>query len=76
MPHVLAEGQSPVLADCAVSIQGRVHETYAGGDHVIVIARVDALIVRPDLEPLVFHGGGYRRLGESTPQRPALRVVS
>ncbi|MCW2529944.1 MAG: flavin reductase FMN-binding protein [Pseudonocardiales bacterium] len=76
VPHVLEEGKSPIIADCAVAIQGRVHETHVGGDHVIVIARVDAVIVRPDLEPLVFHGGGYRPLGKTTPHRPALRVVT
>jgi flavin reductase (DIM6/NTAB) family NADH-FMN oxidoreductase RutF len=75
VPHILEPGLSPVIADCVVSVQGRVHETFASGDHVVVIVSVDDLIVRPELEPLVFHGGTYRLLAETTPHRPALRVV-
>ncbi|MCZ0983626.1 flavin reductase family protein [Streptomyces diastatochromogenes] len=36
--------------------------TYDGGDHTIHVGRVLALDALPDREPLVFHGGRFRRL--------------
>ena len=47
-------------------LECRVTQTYAGGDHMIVVGRVESLsIARPDEPPLLFYAGRYRTLGEA-----------
>lgn len=54
---------SLVIKDTLAALECRVDGTVHAGDHVIVLGRVEALHQGPhDAEPLVFHGGGYRRL--------------
>jgi 3-hydroxy-9,10-secoandrosta-1,3,5(10)-triene-9,17-dione monooxygenase reductase component len=72
----------PNILDCAAVLDCRVHQIYPGGDHVIVVGEVLAYGTRPELEPLVFHGGNYRPLGDRTADllagargRGQLRVV-
>jgi flavin reductase (DIM6/NTAB) family NADH-FMN oxidoreductase RutF len=72
----------PNILDCAAVVDCRMHQMYPGGDHVIVVGEVLGYMSRPELEPLVFHGGNYRRLGDRTSDlfvgastRGQLRVV-
>jgi 3-hydroxy-9,10-secoandrosta-1,3,5(10)-triene-9,17-dione monooxygenase reductase component len=59
--HVEASG-APVLDDALAWVDCRVHAEYDGGDHTIFIGEVLAAGAR-DGEPLLYHCGGYRRLG-------------
>lgn len=43
-------------------IECGVHEVVTAGDHGIVLLRVDALTMAPDVEPLVFHASAFRQL--------------
>jgi len=43
-------------------IECTVHEVVTAGDHDIVLLRVDALTMTPDVEPLIFHGSSFRQL--------------
>jgi flavin reductase (DIM6/NTAB) family NADH-FMN oxidoreductase RutF len=72
----------PNILDCAAVVDCRMHQLHPGGDHVIVVGEVLGYRSRPELEPLVFHRGNYRRLGDRTADlspgtrtRGQLRVV-
>jgi len=47
----------PVLADCAATVECVVHETFAGGDHDILIGRPVRISVDPAAAPLVHTRG-------------------
>lgn len=52
-----------VIGDALAALECRVAGTVPAGDHVIVLGEVETLHQGPpDAEPLVFYGGGYRRL--------------
>ena len=51
----------PVLDGSAAWLVCEVHDLLRGGDHTIVVGRVRAQD-RTQREPLVWHGGAYRRL--------------
>jgi 3-hydroxy-9,10-secoandrosta-1,3,5(10)-triene-9,17-dione monooxygenase reductase component len=53
----------PLLDGCSARFQCRTTYQYEGGDHIILVGEVLAFD-RFDSSPLVFHGGGYRRLLE------------
>jgi len=66
----------PVLVDAAASFDCRLQQSHLAGDHLIVLGEVAALVHRPHLEPLVFHGGTYKALErQPTPQVAQMRVV-
>jgi flavin reductase (DIM6/NTAB) family NADH-FMN oxidoreductase RutF len=67
----------PVLLDAAASFDCRVHRIVDAGDHVVVLGEVLALRHRPELAPLVFHGGNYASLATEPPaaERARLRAV-
>jgi len=50
----------PVLDGVVAWVAGPVTELVAGGDHVIAIVEAEA-VGAPGGEPLLFHGGAYRR---------------
>ena len=52
---------APVLDGSAAWLVCDVHDLLSGGDHTIVVGRVLAQ-GRTEHEPLVWHGGAYRRL--------------
>lgn len=56
------EKGSPVLDDALAWLTCDVHDTVPGGDHTIVLGAVTGIDVGTG-EPLVRHGGRYRRLG-------------
>ncbi|WP_442967294.1 flavin reductase family protein [Pseudomonas sp. WJP1] len=51
----------PLLDGCSARFQCKTTYQYEGGDHIILVGEVLAFD-RFDKAPLVFHGGGYRRL--------------
>ncbi|MGY2188885.1 p-hydroxyphenylacetate 3-hydroxylase, reductase component [compost metagenome] len=53
----------PLLEGCSARFECRTTYQYEGGDHIILVGEVLAFD-RFDSSPLVFHGGGYRRLLE------------
>jgi flavin reductase len=55
----------PILDGVAGHLDCTLVASHDAGDHVIFIGEVQALDVTPDVQPLLFHGGGYRLLQES-----------
>jgi flavin reductase len=53
---------SPILADVAASMDCRLYSAQEAGDHHILVGEVLDLEVDGALEPLLFHGGRYRRV--------------
>ena len=62
VPHRLAANGCAILGDALAVIEGRVVANYDGGDHVIVMGRVEAMVRDFDKRPLVYFGGGYAQL--------------
>ena len=55
---------SPILDGVLGWAECRVEERYAGGDHTIIVGRVESIAIeRPSVDPLVYFAGGYRGLG-------------
>jgi flavin reductase (DIM6/NTAB) family NADH-FMN oxidoreductase RutF len=52
---------APVLEDVLASLECRVVQTAAGGDHTIFMGEVEAANVRQD-SPLLYYRGGYSQL--------------
>lgn len=48
----------PLIEDCLARFECRQVSTHDGGDHAIVVARVERALAR-DGAPLLFHGGRY-----------------
>lgn len=55
----------PVLDEALAWIACELRDRHDGGDHVIVTGRVAALGAGAPGDPLVFHAGTYRGLGET-----------
>jgi flavin reductase (DIM6/NTAB) family NADH-FMN oxidoreductase RutF len=63
----------PLLGDALVAFECEAHASYDGGDHVIFVVKVVELY-RPKSKsrgPILFYGGKYRRLDDSTTSLPA-----
>lgn len=55
---------APIIEGAMGWAQCRVEERYAGGDHMIVVGRVQEMKTeRPDAAPLLFYAGTYRTTG-------------
>ena len=52
---------APLIPGAVASWDCTLVATHEVGDHDIYIGQVESLVTR-DLEPLIYHGGGYRRL--------------
>jgi len=52
---------APLIPGAHVSLDCRLEGTHEGGDHLICVGRVEAVVQR-DLEPLLHYAGAYRRL--------------
>lgn len=64
-PYRTASTGAPLLEGALAWFDCRVTDWLPGGDHSIVVGEVvDLAIERPDAQPLLFHAGAYRRLGE------------
>ncbi|WP_030709475.1 flavin reductase family protein [Streptomyces griseus] len=53
---------SPLLDSVPAWIDCRIHAVHTGGDHLIVVGRVEALGAEEEGEPLLFHRGAFGRL--------------
>jgi len=60
--HRSAVSGSPVLDGAVGYLDCAVHASHEAGDHVIFIGEVLALEFSHEVEPLLFHAGGYRFL--------------
>ncbi len=52
-------GGSPILHDVLAYVDCTIQDQYEGGDHLIVVGRVQELGVLGDEGPLIFYRGGY-----------------
>lgn len=52
---------TPLLEDCLAQLECQVTAAYEQGEHTVFIGRVEHVKAR-DGRPLLFYGGGYRRL--------------
>jgi len=60
-------GGVPLVSGVAAHIQCRPHARHDGGDHVILIGRVERFDFVADTRPLVFSAGRYHTLGGELP---------
>ena len=56
---------SPILAGCIANLECTRTRVYDGGDHVIILGRVDGLHCAEGAAPLLHFCGGYHRLGDA-----------
>ena len=57
--HTTSDLGNPILDDALAWIDCTLHAEYDGGDHTIVVGRVNAMHGRNDAEPLLFFRGSY-----------------
>lgn len=62
--HHLSESGLPILDGALAWIECSLEAVHEAGDHYIVIGRVLALDAHHDGAPLLYHKGGYARLGQ------------
>lgn len=55
---------APMIPGALVSLDCRLEANHDGGDHVILVGRVQQIIQR-DGDPLLYYGGSYRSLGSA-----------
>ncbi|MEV7419008.1 flavin reductase family protein [Streptomyces sp. NPDC089919] len=55
---------APQLADVPAWIDCRIHAVHTGGDHLIVVGRVEAMGAAGEGSPLLFHKGRFGRFTE------------
>ena len=53
----------PALQDCLANLGCRKEAVHEGGDHIIIIGRVEGLRMESDKDPLVYYQSGYRGIG-------------
>lgn len=53
---------APIICNALVSFECALEATHEGGDHLIIVGRVQEMEVRPTGEPLLFYCGAYREL--------------
>lgn len=63
--HAESPSGQPLLGESVAWLDCVVHSIVEVGDHFLVVGQVDALGRGGVYEPLVFHNGSYRRLGDS-----------
>lgn len=57
-------GGAPRIDGCCASFEVKNEVQHPGGDHLIFVGQVERFTEAPDLAPLIFHGGRYRRLAD------------
>ena len=63
---IVGIGGVPLLDACAASFECSSEAHYPGGDHVIFLGRVRRFSRNELAEPLIFHAGRYRVLGDGS----------
>jgi flavin reductase (DIM6/NTAB) family NADH-FMN oxidoreductase RutF len=61
--HEVWPGDLPVLTGCLANLACRRERLYEGGDHVIIVGRVEHLQVADEGDPLVYFRSAYRSVG-------------
>lgn len=56
-------GEVPVLRGCLANLLCRREALYEGGDHTIIVGRVERLEAAEEGDPLVYFQGNYRGIG-------------
>jgi flavin reductase len=56
---------TPYLADCASHMLATIREMVPWGTHVLIIAEISSAMTDPQRKPLMYHDGGYLRLGQA-----------
>jgi 3-hydroxy-9,10-secoandrosta-1,3,5(10)-triene-9,17-dione monooxygenase reductase component len=57
-------GGVPMLPDCAARLECETFNRIDGGDHIIFLGEVLALVADHDSMPLLYHGGKYSSLAD------------
>ena len=60
--YARGRGGCPILAGCLANIECSLDRLHGGGDHVILVGRVEAIACADADSPLVYYQGRYRRL--------------
>src|SRR3546814_20238678 len=63
IPYDLWPGDLPVLRGCLASLACRREAVHEGGDHVIVVGRVEQIESGGSGDPLIYFQSGYRSIG-------------
>ena len=63
IPYTVGPSGSPIFDGVHGYLDCRLHTAHEAGDHVIFIGEVLALGSDPEVEPLLFHSGRYKRFG-------------
>lgn len=58
-------GELPILRGCLANMACRRETLYDGGDHVIIVGRVEHLQATDEGDPLVYFQSAYRSIGPS-----------
>lgn len=64
VPHGTWVTGAPVIGGCVAACDCTVESLYDGGDHVILVGRVQRIKAAAEREPLVYHRGRYTRVNE------------
>ncbi|HET8725871.1 MAG TPA: flavin reductase family protein [Alphaproteobacteria bacterium] len=64
--HSIWSTGAPIIDGCVAACDCTVDALYDGGDHVILIGRVQRIAAATEREPLVYHRGRYARVHERT----------
>lgn len=64
LPWQPGAGGAPVFPRCCATFEVANEAAHDGGDHLIFIGRVEKFTQTPELAPLLFHAGRYRKLAE------------
>ncbi len=56
----------PLIPEALAHLECEVRAAHVAGDHVLYVGEIVSISVRPG-RPLVYHRGGYRRLGDDAP---------
>ena len=62
LSHRLSPGGQPILDDVLAWIDCIIEVVHEVGDHMLVVGRVEQLEKERDALPLLFFGGGYRKI--------------
>ena len=66
VPWTPGRGGAPLLTDALASLECEVATEHPGGDHWIVIGRVDELRISATRDPLIFFNGAFHALRDRT----------
>ncbi|KZX53365.1 flavin reductase [Halioglobus sp. HI00S01] len=60
--YYMGRNGAPILRGALVSFECTLHQTHEGGDHLIIVGKVEDVVSRPTGEPLLFHAGRYAEI--------------